>query len=80
MLDGGKRFRLVALMRTISFLAAGSLALVAASTVLAIDDYKTGPLAEVKPDVPHGTVTKMDLLNMLLVLQKRYCHIPQKYP
>jgi enterochelin esterase family protein len=30
------------------------------STVLAIDDYKTGPLAEVNPNVPHGEVKKME--------------------
>lgn len=30
------------------------------TAVFAIDDYKTGPLAEVNPNVPHGTVTKME--------------------
>jgi enterochelin esterase-like enzyme len=47
-------------MRTISFFATACLNLATASAVLAIDDYKTGPLADVKPDVPHGTVTKME--------------------
>jgi len=47
-------------MRLTSLLAAGSLFFATTSAVRAIDDYKTGPLAEVNPNVPHGTVKKME--------------------
>jgi predicted alpha/beta superfamily hydrolase len=47
-------------MRTISLMATAVLLTSAASPLRAADEFKLHPLAVEKPDVPRGTVTKMD--------------------
>lgn len=47
-------------MRQFPVLATACLFAALSPAAAAADDYETGPLAQVNPDVPHGSITKME--------------------